>query len=188
MRHRVLLVDDDLEMLALFRGVLERQSFDVSVARTALDALDVLLTRPVAIVVTDERMPGMTGNELLAHVQSDFPDAVRIMLTGAASVDVAQRAINDGRVFRFLTKPVRPVELVATLRAAAEAWDRGARASVPSGSRHGDELERLEREWRGLTHVERDESGAVVVDDTPIDPDTVLQEMQGHSVRSSRLH
>lgn len=188
MRHRVLLVDDDLEMLALFRGVLERQSFDVSVARTALDALDVLLTRPVAIVVTDERMPGMTGNELLAHVQSDFPDAIRIMLTGAASVEVAQRAINDGRVFRFLTKPVRPVELVATLRAAVEAWERGPGTPALPGSRTGDELERLEREWRGLTHVERDESGAVVVDDAQVDPDAVLREMQGGSIRSSRLH
>lgn len=193
MGYSVLLVDDDVEMLGLFRTVLERLSFDVHLARTALDALDVLLTRNVAIVVTDERMPGMTGTALLAQVQGDFPRVVRIMLTGAASVTVAQRAINEGRVFRFLTKPVRPSELVATLREAAAVWEQAAGGgpepvAIGHPDRRAAEMRRLEREWRGLTRVERDADGAVVVAEDEIDPDVVLREMQDRPHGPTRLH
>jgi two-component system probable response regulator PhcQ len=180
MQHTVLLVDDDREILELFRHMLRREPFAVETARTAVDAFNVLASRPVAVVIADERMPGMSGTELLARVQIEYPETIRMMVTGQASVEVAMRAINEGQVFRFLTKPVRTTALVSTLREAIDAWeaqhDHGG--PLPSAQHRLSEMERLESEFHGLTHVERDASGAIVVDDEDADLAEVLREME----------
>lgn len=184
MQHTVLLVDDDWEILELFRHMLRRETFEVETARTALDAFNVLATRPVAVVIADERMPGMSGTELLTRIQIEYPDIIRMMVTGQASVELAMRAINEGQVFRFLTKPVRSSALIATLREAIAAWDQ--RRDQPVGGadtrRRASEIAALESEWQGLMHVKRDQSGAIVVDDSDADLAEVLREMESPAI------
>jgi two-component system, probable response regulator PhcQ len=181
MQHTVLLVDDDWEILELFRHMLRREAFEVETARTALDAFNVLASRPVAVVIADERMPGMSGTEFLTRIQIEYPDVIRMMVTGQASVEVAMRAINEGQVFRFLTKPVRSAALISTLREAIAAWDlrREQPAAGSDTSRRASEIAALESEWQGLMHVKRDPSGAIVVDDPDADLAEVLREMEG---------
>jgi two-component system, probable response regulator PhcQ len=189
MQHTVLFVDDDAEILELFRQMLRHESFAVEVARCADKAFDVLASQTVSVIVADESMPGMSGTELLARVQLEHPDSIRVMVTGHTSAEVAIRAINEGHVYRFLTKPVRTAALLSTLRDAIAYWElnREQSSSTPTVQRRISEIAQLESEWRGLTRVERDASGAIVVDETSEDLAQVLREMESAATdRSGR--
>jgi CheY-like chemotaxis protein len=102
---RVLFVDDEPYVLDSVRRQL-RKSCEVLTATSGLEALALLRdTGPVALVVSDMRMPGMNGAELLTRIHSEYPDTVRMILSGQADLESTISAINDGNIFRFLTKP-----------------------------------------------------------------------------------
>jgi DNA-binding NarL/FixJ family response regulator len=124
MRFRVLLVDDDDAALAL-AAALEDAPYTVLTARSAAEALEVLEREDVQVVVSDEWMPGMRGVELLAQVAREYPYIVRILLTGDPQLDAAVRAINEGEIFRFLTKPCSSVMLDSVIREALIRQSRG---------------------------------------------------------------
>jgi DNA-binding NtrC family response regulator len=164
----VLIVDDDAEILHLTRHALRRE--------------------PYQVVVADEGMPGMSGTELLAQVQLEYPETIRMMLTGQSSLDVAMRAINEGQVYRFLLKPVRAAELGAAIRDAIREWDnRGVVRPGPLHTRRQEvELAEIESEWQGLTHVERDDSGAIVVLEEDADLERTLREVEAQTQTRAR--
>lgn len=102
---RVLFVDDEPYVLDSIRRQL-RKSCDVLTATSGAEALALLKdTGPVALVVSDMRMPGMNGAELLTRIHAEYPDTVRMILSGQADLESTISAINDGNIFRFLTKP-----------------------------------------------------------------------------------
>lgn len=117
---KVLFVDDEplvLEGIALHL----RRSFTVRTATGATLALNLLSREPdVAVIVSDMRMPVMDGPTFLAHASTIAPDAVKLVLTGQAQLDAAIAAVNQGHLFRFLTKPCPPQTLIAAVTAAAE--------------------------------------------------------------------
>lgn len=119
-RTTVLCVDDEpnvLEGLALHL----RRRYDVTTATSADTAIDWLEEGPsVAVIISDMRMPGTDGAAFLARARQLAPDAVRILLTGHADLEAAARSVNEGQVFRFLTKPCPPPQLMSAV-AAAEA-------------------------------------------------------------------
>jgi response regulator RpfG family c-di-GMP phosphodiesterase len=117
--RRVLCVDDEPYVLDGLRDNL-RKSFEIRVAESGLEGLELLRREPeaYAIVISDMRMPAMPGSVFLREARREAPDAIRMLLTGYADVDAAVRAVNDGQLFRFLTKPCAPEEL---LRACAAA-------------------------------------------------------------------
>ncbi len=115
MDNAVLLVDDEANILnALARLFLDR---DVRVLRaeTGEEALGIVRREPVAVVVSDNLMPGMRGVELLSRVRDLSPDTVRVLLTGYADLPTAIEAINRGEVFRFHVKPWVDEEIVQTV-------------------------------------------------------------------------
>src|SRR5579875_2137576 len=118
-RPRVLCVDDDSAVLDGLRDVLYR-SFDVHTAASGLEGLEILRRDPdaFAVVISDMRMPGMSGSEFLRAARLSAPDAVRVMLTGDVDIQAAARAVNHGQLFRFLTKPCDPQELMRACAAA----------------------------------------------------------------------
>jgi response regulator RpfG family c-di-GMP phosphodiesterase len=119
-RARVLCVDDEpnvLEGLALHL----RRYHEVSTATSGAAGLEILAgSTPVIVVISDMRMPSMDGATFLTRAREIAPDAVRILLTGHADLDSAIAAINDGHIFRFLTKPCPPPTLLAAVAAAVE--------------------------------------------------------------------
>lgn len=122
MNSRILWVDDDPNILAAFERSLRRR-FQLQLANEGEEALRHLRqSGPFAVVVADMRMPGMNGLELLAKVQEVAPDTVRIMLTGNADQDTAIGAVNQGRVFRFLTKPCAAETLILALNAGLSQY------------------------------------------------------------------
>jgi response regulator RpfG family c-di-GMP phosphodiesterase len=114
---RVLCVDDEPQVLEGLRDSL-RRSFDVHVAESGADGLALLQHDPdgYAVIISDMRMPVMSGAAFLNQARRIAPTAVRLLLTGHSDVDAAIRAVNDGQIFRFLTKPCPPDDL---LRACA---------------------------------------------------------------------
>jgi len=132
----VLIVDDEPRVLDALEAILAAE-FRVLRAGHGAEALERLAAEPdVAVIVTDHRMPGMTGVELLRQSQERTPDAVRIVLTAYTDVDSLMEAINTGRIYHFVPKPWDPNELLLVVRRAAERW-RLARENV----RLRDELE-----------------------------------------------
>jgi two-component system probable response regulator PhcQ len=180
MRHTVLLVDDDANVLEGLRRAFRGQPYEILTATEPWTALELLEGQPVDVVVSDEEMPGMSGTDFLARVRSKYPDTVRIILTGRGSFEVAMRAINQGEVYRFFTKPCHPAELTLAIRQALQQKDLLAesRRLLQTVRRQSATIEDLERDLHGITHVERDASGAIVLEDTPTDLDSLLREMQ----------
>ena len=120
MDEKILCVDDELNILLALQRQLRKQ-FHMESALGADKALAAIRSSgPYAAVVSDLQMPGMNGLELLARVKELAPDTVRIMLTGQADLETAIAAVNQGNIFRFLTKPCSADELAATLEAAVE--------------------------------------------------------------------
>jgi two-component system, probable response regulator PhcQ len=187
-RPTVLLVDDDLEMLEMFGRILRREPYHVELAAGARAAFRILAVRPVSVVVSDEQMPGMAGTEFLARLQAEHPETVRIMLTGQASLSVAQRAINDGQVFRFLTKPIEARDLMRMIREGVAEHELRTQCAddLPRARREAAEMRTLESQWRGLTRVERDASGAVVLTDPDSDLEEIARELAEATSTPSR--
>ena len=118
MNKKILCVDDDANILAGFQRNLRKQfSLDTAVGgEQGLAAIEA--NGPYAVIVADMQMPGMNGIQFLSRVEQRAPETVRVMLTGNADQKTAMDAVNEGHVFRFLTKPCSPEALAATLEAA----------------------------------------------------------------------
>jgi len=122
MTEKVLFVDDDPNILASYRRQL-RKKFPIETALGGQQGLDILgANGPFAVVVADMRMPGMDGIQFLAAVRASAPDTVRMMLTGNADLQTAVDAVNEGNIFRFLTKPCTQETLTRSLMAGIKQY------------------------------------------------------------------
>ncbi len=119
MKCRVLYVDDDTANLVIFEAACAAD-FDVLTATSAEQALQIMRRGEVAVLLTDQRMPGTTGVSLAAAAREEFPDTIRMLVTAYADIDSAIDAINLGQVHRYLRKPWDIRDLRATLREACE--------------------------------------------------------------------
>jgi len=123
MNKRVLFVDDEPNVLAAFKRQLYR-TFEVYTALGGEQGLEMIQTKgPFPVVVADMSMPGMNGIEFLSKVKEISEDTVRIMLTGNSTLETAIAAVNEGSIFRFLTKPCPPDQLARTLEAAIRQYE-----------------------------------------------------------------
>ena len=119
-RARILCVDDEAEVLRGLSLHLGRR-YEVLTALSGAAGLEQLERDPrVAVIISDMRMPGLSGAEFLSRSRSLAPDAQRILLTGQTDLASAVAAINDGQIFRFLSKPCPPAELISAIEAALE--------------------------------------------------------------------
>ncbi len=117
MTTRILCVDDDSNILIGYQRALRKQ-FQIEVALGGEEGLAAVRSQgPYAVIVADMRMPGMDGVELLAKVREIAPDTVRMMLTGNADQQTALEAVNQGHIFRFMTKPCAPEDFAGALQA-----------------------------------------------------------------------
>lgn len=122
MDTKILFVDDEANILDTFRRNLSRR-FHLDTALGPEKALEAVAAGgPYAVVVSDLKMPGMDGIRLLGKIQELSPNTTRVMLTGHADLDAAMAAVNEGHVFRFLTKPCATETLIRTLEAALEQY------------------------------------------------------------------
>jgi len=122
--NRVLFVDDDPKILAAFQRQL-RKKVTIETVESGAEGLEVLRRNgPFSLVVTDYCMPSMNGIEFLGRAREIAPETVRIMLTGSADLGAAIQAVNQGNIFRFLTKPCSPENLLEAVQAGIHEYRR----------------------------------------------------------------
>jgi len=121
-RRPVLVIDDEPEMLFSLRNLL-RPEFEVYTAKSGEEGMRILQEHVIHLVMTDQRMPEMTGVQLLNRIKSEHPNAMRLIFTGHADIKAVIDAINQGNVFRYVTKPWDPEVLLEALRKAGERYD-----------------------------------------------------------------
>ncbi len=120
---KILVVDDEPDNLDLLYRTF-RRDFHVLKADSGINALEVLAASgEVAVIISDQRMPEMKGTEFLSKTLPQFPDTVRIILTGFTDIEDLVEAINAGQVYKYITKPWDPGELKAVVQRAAETYD-----------------------------------------------------------------
>jgi PAS domain S-box-containing protein len=143
-RPSVLVVDDEPRILDSLRDLLS-ESFEVVSSADPLTALDLLRHVQFAVILADQRMPGITGDEFLARAQS-LSDATRILVTGYADIDALIRAVNDGQIHTYVSKPWEPAQLRVTVFKAVDHCRRALRRKLAA--------EQLAEQQTALAHSE----------------------------------
>ncbi len=118
---RVLYVDDEENNLIAFKASF-RRDFTIFTAISAADARVILAEKEIHVLITDQRMPETLGTELLAEAVKEFPDQIRILLTGFSDMEALKDAINRGQIYCYLQKPWNDVELKETIIKAYEIY------------------------------------------------------------------
>jgi two-component system, probable response regulator PhcQ len=162
----ILIVDDEICVLKALQRALRGQGYRVLVAENAQEGLAVMERHVCQVVVCDQHLQGLQGTDFLTLVRKLYPATVRIMLTGKPTVETAIRSINDGEVYRFLTKPWddRVLKYVLTCALAKFHSENGR-------NRQGKHLHRqkerllLEKNFPGISRTNRDRSGCHHLED-----------------------
>lgn len=118
----ILYIDDEIHNLNAFKASF-RRTFNVFTAESGMEALPILACEEIHIILTDQRMPNMTGVEFLASILDTYPDPIRILLTGYSDLTAVVDAINKGQVYLYITKPWQEEELKLNLEKAFEVFD-----------------------------------------------------------------
>ncbi|WP_298272723.1 response regulator [Geobacter sp.] len=165
MKKTLLLVDDEPNVIQALRRALAEEPYEILTAGSGPEGLAVCAEHRIGVVVSDERMPGMDGAGFLAAVRERYPETIRIMLTGHASVDATMKAVNQGEIYRFFTKPWNDLELRLALRSAFDkfALEEENRRLLSTVKRQYQELSALELKYPGITDVEKDETGTLIL-------------------------
>ncbi len=163
----LLIVDDEENVRRALARALREEGCSIRFAGSGVEALELLEKEPADMVLSDHLMPRMTGLELMREVHQRYPNTLRIILTGYADLETAVAAINEGEIYRFLTKPWDPLELQLTVRLGFERLllERENRRLLATVKRQSDLLRDLEAKHPGISAVDRDAVGAVVIDD-----------------------
>ncbi len=182
---RILIVDDEAGVRSALRRTLRKESYEIRFAASAVEALEMLKEVQFDLIISDHLMPGMTGLQLLERCRLLYPDVGRIVLTGHAEMETAIAAINDGAVFRFLTKPWDDEEVKLAvhlaLRHVAQGREKAAAESTPDEAAaqpldgeaiaalsHIAVVQELDDVHPGIRDVNRDASGAILIDDSEV--------------------
>ena len=126
----VLYVDDEPHNLSAFRARFRRH-YKIFVAGSGEEAINLLRDNFIHLIITDQRMPGMTGVEFLSKIRIDFPDPIRMILTGFSDTEAIINAINDGQISRYITKPWNEKELHIAIENAREVYQLRAKKQIP---------------------------------------------------------
>ncbi|OIQ74474.1 hydrogenase transcriptional regulatory protein hupR1 [mine drainage metagenome] len=119
----LLLVDDESNIVAALKRLLRRDGYEILTASSGQAGLDLLAKQKVGVILSDQRMPGMTGVEFLRKAKTLYPDTIRIVLSGYTELRSVTDAINEGAIYRFLTKPWEDEPLREQIRKAFEYKD-----------------------------------------------------------------
>ncbi len=117
----ILYVDDEKNNLVSFKAVF-RIKYNVLTAISGAEAIEILRNNVINIIITDQRMPNMTGVEFLESILEEFPDPIRILLTGYADMTAVVDAVNKGKIFHYLSKPWNEDELDLTINRAYDIY------------------------------------------------------------------
>jgi CheY-like chemotaxis protein len=140
----LLLVDDEPNILASLKRLLRRDGYHILTANSGAEGLELLKSNHVDVIVSDQRMPQMMGTEFLKQVKQTYPDTVRLVLSGYTDLQSITDAINEGAIYKFLTKPWEDEQLLRTIKEAfiyKEAMDEDHQIALQTLQKN-DELQK----------------------------------------------
>jgi len=120
--RNLLIVDDEIEITKSLQRQFRKQ-YNVFLTNSPLEAIDIMTQHEIHVVISDQRMPQMTGVEFFSKIKNDHPDAIRLILTGYTDIEAIVDAINDGNVYRYVAKPWNPTELENIISDAFEKYN-----------------------------------------------------------------
>jgi len=163
----VMLVDDEENVINSLRRVLRKEGYQILGYTDAHKALEALKSSEVDVIISDQRMPGMSGMDFLIQTKKLYPSTIRILLTGYSDMTVAIAAINEGKLYRFLTKPWDDSELKITLLNAIKIRRVLVenRKLMEQIHEQQDYIQSLEHRYPGISVVKRDHTGAIILED-----------------------
>jgi len=121
-KNTILIVDDQVEILHTLQRLFKRE-YQVFIANSGREALEILKKEPVSLILSDQRMPGMDGVSFLDASRAIQPDAIRILITGYADIDASINAVNKAKIYQYVSKPFEPEELLLLVRGAVEKYN-----------------------------------------------------------------
>jgi serine phosphatase RsbU (regulator of sigma subunit) len=119
--YNILYVDDEYSNLRIFRMGFKRH-YNVFTAENGIEAIEILRSENIHLIITDQKMPEMTGTQLLEQTMEEFPDIIRIILTGFADIEAIVRAVNKCGIYKYITKPYDQGEMKLTIDKALETF------------------------------------------------------------------
>ena len=122
-KPNILYVDDEMNNLISFKALF-RLKYNIYIAQGGPDAIKILNENEINIIITDQRMPEMTGVEFLETILHDHPEPMRILLTGYSDLNAVIDAINKGKIFHYLSKPWNEEELETTIQRAFDIYKK----------------------------------------------------------------
>jgi two-component system probable response regulator PhcQ len=151
--HTVVIVDDEPHVLNALGRLLRGENYSLSTTTNPTDVIDVVRRTPVSLIISDYEMPELNGIELLKTVKAISPETIRVILTGKADMKATVQAINEGEVFRFITKPWDDEDLKITVRHALMQYDLWSenRQLVRTVQAQQDALREIEEQYPGIS-------------------------------------
>ena len=179
MPPKVLFVDDEPKITRAMTLALRKENYGILSAVSAKEALEILEREPVGVVVSDEQMPGMAGTDFLVLIKRNYPEVIRILLTGHASSEAALRAINEAAVYRFLLKPCNGLDLLITIRRALEhkAVLKRTNQLLRVGNYQLLLLQKLTNDHSDIVQAAKDTLETIVWDEPQKDVATLMNEI-----------
>lgn len=130
----LLIIDDEPNILRTLTRLLRRDGYRILSTTDPQEAFSLLAENRVQVILSDQRMPSLSGTEFLSQVKDIYPETIRMVLSGYTDLDTITRAINEGAIYKFLTKPWQDDELRQTIRQAFQRYDRQPRNGRPDGA------------------------------------------------------
>ena len=163
----LLLVDDSLNMLKSLKRTFKDENYTVFTAENAVEAMKVLESEKVDLVISDYSMPDISGIEFLKRVRVRYPDVIRIMLTGVTDFQVAKDAINQGEIYRYFNKPYDDFEIklsvkYALIQRTLELENEALRSELHTKKKI---LMKLEQRFPGISTKNTEQDGSIVIGD-----------------------
>ena len=164
----IFLVDDEENVINSIKRSLRRENYQIIGFTDATQALAALKSTEVDLIISDQRMPAMNGMDFLIEAKKLCPNTIRILLTGYSDMQVAIKAINEGKLYRFLTKPWDDNELKVTILNAMKLRKILVenRKLVAQVQKQQDYIQSLEIRHPGISKVKRDPTGAIILEDS----------------------
>jgi DNA-binding NtrC family response regulator len=171
MKNSILLVDDEESIINSLIRLFRNEDYEIFTATSGKKGLEIMENNEISLVISDHKMPEMSGVEFLALSREISPGTIRIMLTGYADLQASIDAINKGEVYRFITKPWNDEELKMTVKQSLDYRNliQANRSLTKTIKKQAGIFNKLEESHPGITEVARLEGGAIIVGEDDYD-------------------
>jgi response regulator RpfG family c-di-GMP phosphodiesterase len=163
-KHTILVVDDDKLFVEYIQRVLSGESYNIIAGSSGQEGLEILEKQHVSMVISEYKIPLMSGLEFLEKVRIIYPDILTIMVTDHADIKLVIKAINEAGVYKFLLKPWDDIDFKNAIKKTLESLKviKERDVLVRKVKTHEATLKELEKRYPGITKVERDEDGYIL--------------------------